>query len=301
MFCIHCGEELPNGAAYCAFCGRPQGTLSVRGDQRLRTQNSGSRRISDDGSTGEGKRRVMTKSGIVVEVDDSEPRNKYGRTRSEQAAYEARFQSGDQSSQSYQNGDHRDAYSDRDSATTYYRRQNSYDDEYYREKADAHGGANSKSEQRWQNRYDGVEHRNRDKIRPTRDKQFSKFLEQPLPFRPMKVALGVILILLAIFASINAIHFGALQVIREDGASGKSVAGFVIAALWVITAVIGFAVKFNKGMTMIAGVLMFVAAGVAMTTTEEVPYGLLYAIFSVGVAIVFLISGAGGVSMDGLE
>ena len=52
---------------------------------------------------------------------------------------------------------------------------------------------------------------------------------------------------------------------------------------------------------MIAGVLMFVAAGVAMTTTEEVPYGLLYAIFSVGVAIVFLISGAGGVSMDGLE
>ena len=33
MFCIHCGKEIPEGAAFCVHCGRPQGEGLAAGVQ----------------------------------------------------------------------------------------------------------------------------------------------------------------------------------------------------------------------------------------------------------------------------
>lgn len=148
---------------------------------------------------------------------------------------------------------------------------------------------------------DGMRHRNAGKARPVKDKNFTKFLEEPLPMRPVKLILSIVLVAISVFSAYNAFKAGALDIIRTEGATGQSIAGFILAAVWLIAAVIGFTVKYKKGATLAAGVLLLFTTGIAYTTQENIKYGMYYAVFSFLASIIFLISGAGGVSMDGLE
>ena len=134
--------------------------------------------------------------------------------------------------------------------------------------------------------------------RMPKDKNFSKFLEQPLPFRPFKFILGIVLLAMAAFAAYNAVQDGALMILKIPEAVGKEVAGFPLAIFWAISGFIGITVKFKKGPTSCAGIMSLLAAAVAFTTRDGVKYGEYYAILSLLSAIIFLISGAGGIHVD---
>ena len=148
---------------------------------------------------------------------------------------------------------------------------------------------------------DGLRHRNKNAVRPMRDKNFTKFLEQPLPLRAVKIAFSVLLLMASALAVYTAMHDGVLQNIRNKNMTGHAFAGVYLAIVWVLSAIIGFFVKYNKGLTIVGGLFLLLAACLAVTTKDAVPYGLYYALLSNCGAIIFLVSGVGGADLSSLE
>ena len=167
---------------------------------------------------------------------------------------------------------------------------------------------------RWTSR-DGVEHKHKEAIRPKLDRDFLKYVAQPLPMRPLKIILSCVYTLCAglqIVDVYRAEGFSQLAQAIPKGLppvqnggdfspTGMAAAALSLALFWVAAALIGFFVRFSKGATLTAGVFLFMAAGIAITTKEYLDFGLYYALSSFAGAVIFLISGVGGVSMDGLE
>ena len=279
MFCQYCGERVADNAVFCSHCGRSLGSLMVRENQQI--------------ATPQGFRRVRTSSGMVVDVPiyDDPSYGQYGNPY--QNGYGGGYYPQPQRPRSNEERLRETGFLDD--------REARIDDEHRLPKGrvgDENRG--KESVQRW-SANDGIKHRNAGKVRPTKDKNFSKFLEEPLPMRPVKIIIGIILCLLSVFAVFNAIKGGAFEIIRDTSRMGMEIAGFVLAATWLVVALIGFIAKYHKGATIMGGVLLLFATGIAFTTKESVPYGMYYALFSFLSSVIFLISGAGGVNLTELE
>lgn len=147
---------------------------------------------------------------------------------------------------------------------------------------------------------DGIIHRNNNikRKRPEGDRNFTKFLEVPLPFQGLKILSAVILVMLSALSAYHAISAGALTTLTTAGAVGSEVVELVIPVLWCVAAAIGAFVKFNKPATAVAGVFLMLAAGLSITTAADIRLAPLYAIISGIFAVVYMISAAGGIQVD---
>ena len=275
MFCQYCGERVADNAAFCSHCGRSLGSLTVRENQQIVTP--------------QGFKRVRTSSGMVVDVPIYEDPS-YGQYG---GSYQGGYYPQPQRPRSNEERLRESGFLDD--------REARIDAEHRLPNERVGDERNGKeSVQRW-SANDGIKHRNAGKVRPTKDKNFTKFLEEPLPMRPVKIIIGIILCMLSVFAVFNAIKGGALEIVRDPSRTGMEIAGFVLAATWLVVALIGFIAKYHKGATIMGGVLLLFATGIAFTTKESVPYGMYYALFSFLSSVIFLISGSGGVNLNDIE
>lgn len=136
------------------------------------------------------------------------------------------------------------------------------------------------------------------------DSEFSRFIdgpERPLAFYVPKLIASVMscigsVYLVFISYKMEVFHMIATHV--KDPIPG--IALLVIAALWVIGAICGFASKKKKGPASCGGICYLFAAGMAFLGTNNLNFRLLpiVIVLSVLFGIIFLISAAGGINID---
>lgn len=134
------------------------------------------------------------------------------------------------------------------------------------------------------------------------DPNFSRFVDKPddpLPFYPLKIVLGILAILGAVFLLIQCGKLGTFRLLMlhaKDNIRGLPL--LVIAVAWLLCGISSFLSKYRKGAAGFSGCMLLLAAGIGFTFHGDYANLTVFSIASILCAIIYLISAAGGVNID---
>ena len=136
------------------------------------------------------------------------------------------------------------------------------------------------------------------------DQEFTKFIDSPdppLPFWGGKIFLAISSVVGAGWFAYRAYQYQTWEFIAAGIRENVPGVPFVIfTALWLICAVCLLCSKHSRGAASIAGICQIFSAGTAVMeqSTYEEDKMMLYALLSAAIAIIALISAAGGIRMN---
>lgn len=134
------------------------------------------------------------------------------------------------------------------------------------------------------------------------DPTFSKFIDAPdppLPFRWAKVIFGLLSIAGSAYLLLLCNEMRTFYLIThhaKDNIPGISL--LLVAFVLIVASLCGIFSKLSRGAAGTGAMLYFIASGVAFACRDDFEYFTLYAVTCIVIAIVLLISAAGGVHIE---